>query len=77
MLHRWLRLPYRLSILACLAAGALASLQAGHAAGPLVQADPPWSLMTACVLLLGALALLLWRQHRLALRLQALEQQRA
>ncbi|KAB8066739.1 sensor histidine kinase [Janthinobacterium violaceinigrum] len=77
MLHRWLRLPYRLSILACLAAGALASLHAGHAAGPLVQADPSWSLMTACALLLGALALLLWRQHRLALRLQALEQQRA
>ncbi|KAB8061385.1 hypothetical protein GCN74_04755 [Janthinobacterium sp. FT14W] len=77
MLHRWLRLPYRPSILVCLAASALASLRAGHAAGTLAQAEPSWSLMTACALLLGALALLLWRQHRLALRLQALEQQRA
>ncbi|MFA6069191.1 MAG: sensor histidine kinase [Janthinobacterium sp.] len=77
MLQRWIRLPYRLSILACLAAGALASLYAVHAAGPLAQASLPWPLMTACALLPGALALLLWRQHRLALRLRVLEQLRA
>jgi len=77
MLQRWLRPPYRLSILACLAAGALASLYAGHTAEPLAQTSLPWSLMTACALLPGAMALLLWRQHRLALRLQALEQLRA
>ncbi|MGK5052088.1 sensor histidine kinase [Janthinobacterium sp. RB2P8] len=77
MLQRWIRLPYRRSILACLTAGTLAFLYAGHAAGPLAQASLPWSLMTACALLPGAVALLLWRQHRLALRLQALEQLRA
>ncbi|MGK5047138.1 sensor histidine kinase [Janthinobacterium sp. GB4P2] len=72
MLQRWIRLPYRRSILACLTAGALASLYAGHAAGPLAQANLPWPLMTTCALLPGALALLLWRQRR-----QALEQLRA
>lgn len=77
MMQRWLRLPYRLSILACLAAGALASLHARYAAGPLPQAGTPSVLMLACAILLGVLALLLWRQHRLALRLQALEQLRA
>ncbi|UQV43807.1 sensor histidine kinase [Janthinobacterium lividum] len=70
MVQRWIRPPYRLSILACLAAGALASVHAGHAARPL------FPLMLACAILLGALAVLLWRQHRLALRLQALEQLR-
>lgn len=75
-MQRWLRPPYRLSILACLAAGALASLHAGHAAGPMPPAGTPSALMAACAALLGALALLLWRQHRLALRLQALEQLR-
>ncbi|WP_454775097.1 sensor histidine kinase [Janthinobacterium tructae] len=77
MLQRWLRPPYRLSILACLAAGILASLYAGHAAGPLAQASPPWSLMAVCALLPGALALLLWRQHRLFQRQRTLEQLRA
>ncbi|MCM2564642.1 sensor histidine kinase [Janthinobacterium kumbetense] len=77
MLRRWLRPPYRLSILACLAAAALAALHAGHAAGPMQPAGTPSPLMLACAVLLGALALLLWRQHRLALRLQALEQLRA
>ena len=77
MLQRWIRLPYRLSIPACLAAGALATLYAAHAAEPLAQASLPWSLMTACALLPGALALLLmWRRHRLAPRLQALDQLR-
>jgi signal transduction histidine kinase len=73
MLHRWIRLPYRLSILACLAAGALACL---HAV-PMLEADTPATLMAACDVLLGALALLLWRQHHVALRMQALEQLRA
>ena len=77
MLQRWIRLPYRLSILACLAAGALAFLHAGYAAAPLLQAGRPAPLMPACAILFGALALLLWRQRRLALRLQALEQLRA
>ncbi|MGK5061884.1 sensor histidine kinase [Janthinobacterium sp. LB3P112] len=77
MLQRWLRPPYRLSILACLAAGALASLHAGHAAWPMVLAGTPAYLIAACAVLLGVLALLLWRQRRLALRLQALEQLRA
>lgn len=75
-MQRWLRLPYRLSILACLAAAALASLHAGYAAGPMLPAGAPSPLMLACAILLGALALLLWRQHRLALRLEALEQLR-
>ena len=73
MLQRWIRLPYRLSILACLTAAALASLYAG----PLVQASLPWSLMAACALPPGALALLLWRQHRLFQRQRTLEQLRA
>ncbi|WP_077404887.1 sensor histidine kinase [Janthinobacterium sp. LM6] len=77
MLQRWLRPPYRLSILACLAAAALAALHAGHAAGSMQQAGTPSPPTLACAILLGALALLLWRQHRLALRLQALEQLRA
>ncbi|WP_332860009.1 sensor histidine kinase [Janthinobacterium svalbardensis] len=77
MLQRWIRLPYRLSILACLTAGALASLYAGHAAGSLAQASLPWPLMAACALVPGALALLLWRQHRLLQRQRALEQLRA
>ncbi|MDO8047570.1 sensor histidine kinase [Janthinobacterium sp. SUN211] len=77
MLRRWLRPPYRLSILACLAAAALAALHAGQAAGPMQPAGTPSPLMPACAILLGALALLLWRQRRLALRLQALEQLRA
>ena len=73
MMQRWLLLPYRLSILACLAAGALATL---HTV-PMLQADTPATLMAACDALLGALTLLLWRQHRLALRLQVQEQLRA
>lgn len=73
MLQRWIRLPYRLSILACLTAAALASLYAG----PLAQASLPWSLMAACALPPGALALLLWRQHRLFQRQRTLEQLRA
>ncbi|MED5612913.1 sensor histidine kinase [Janthinobacterium sp. P210005] len=77
MPQRWLRPPYRLSILACLAAAALAALHASHAAGPMQPAGTPSPLMLACAVLLGALALLLWRQRRLALRLQALEQLRA
>ncbi|MEG1325470.1 MAG: sensor histidine kinase [Janthinobacterium sp.] len=77
MLQRWLRPPYRLSILACLAAGAFACLHTGHAAGTLAPAGTPSPLMLICAILLGVLALLLWRQHRLALRLQALEQLRA
>ncbi|MDN2701013.1 sensor histidine kinase [Janthinobacterium sp. SUN100] len=77
MPQRWLRPPYRLSILACLAAAALAALHASHAAGPMQVAGTPSPLMLACAVLLGALALLLWRQRRLALRLQALEQLRA
>ena len=77
MLHRWIRLPYRLSILACLAAAAFASLHAWQASAPQAAAGSPWSLMTACAILLGVLAVLLWRQHHLALRLQALEQLRA
>ena len=76
MMQRWLRLPYRLSILACLAASALATLHTGYAAGPMPPAGAPSPLMAACAVLLGALTLLLWRQHRLALRLQALEQLR-
>ncbi|MGX9697479.1 sensor histidine kinase [Janthinobacterium lividum] len=77
MLQRWIRPPYRLSILACLAAAALASLHAGHAAGPMLQTGAASPSMLACAVLLGALALLLWRLRRLALRLQALEQLRA
>ncbi|PHV33182.1 two-component sensor histidine kinase [Janthinobacterium sp. BJB312] len=77
MLQRWIRPPYRLSLLACLAAIAVASLHAGHAAGPRPLDGRPGPLMLACVILLAALALLLWRQRRLALRLQALEQLRA
>ena len=73
MMQRWLLLPYRLSILACLAAGALATL---HTV-PMLQADTPATLMAACDALLGALTLLLWRQHRLELRLQVQEQLRA
>ena len=76
-MQRWLRPPCRLSILACLAAGALASLHAGYAAGPMPQTATPLPLMLACAILCGALALMLWRQHRLALRLRALEQLRA
>ncbi|STR28049.1 Uncharacterised protein [Janthinobacterium lividum] len=41
MMQRWLRLPYRLSILACLAASALATLHAGYAAGPMPPAGAP------------------------------------
>lgn len=77
MLQRWIRLPYRLSILACLTACALACLRAGHAAGTLPPAAPPSPLLLVCAILLVALALLLWRQHRLALRQRALEQLRA
>ena len=73
MLQRWLRPPYRLSTLACLAAGAITAL---HTV-PMLPADTPATLMAACDILLGALTLLLWRQHRLALRRQALEQLRA
>ncbi|PLY40864.1 two-component sensor histidine kinase [Janthinobacterium sp. ROICE36] len=73
MLQRWLRPPYRLSILACLAAGAITIL---HTV-PMLPADTPGTLMAACDILLAALTLLLWRQHRLALRRQALEQLRA
>ena len=77
MLQRWIRLPYRLSILACLTAAALAALHAGYAAGTMRQASIPSPLLVVCVILLLALALLLWRQHRLALRQRALEQLRA
>ena len=77
MLQRWLRLPYRLSILACLTAAALAALHAGYAAGTKRQASIPSPLLVACAILLLALAVLLWRQHRLALRQRALEQLRA
>ena len=77
MLQRWIRLPYRLSILACLTAAALAALHAGHAAGTLPPAGTPSPLLVVCAILLVALALLLWRQHRLALRQRALEQLRA
>lgn len=77
MLQRWIRLPYRLSILACLTAAALAALHAGYAAGAMPQASRPSPLLVVCALLLVALALLLWRQHRLALRQRALEQLRA
>jgi len=73
MLQRWLRPPYRLSILACLAAGAITTV---HTV-PMLPADTPATLMAACDILLGALTLLLWRQHRLALRMEALEQLRA
>ena len=76
MMQRWLRLPYLLSILACLAASALATVHAGYAAGPVPPAGVAPPLMVACAVLLGALALLLWRQHRQALRLQALDQLR-
>jgi two-component system, NarL family, sensor histidine kinase FusK len=72
MMQRWLLLPYRLSILACLAAGALATL---HTV-PMLQEDTPATLMAACDGLLGAWTLLLWRQHRLAHHLQAQEQLR-
>ncbi|NBV18447.1 sensor histidine kinase [Janthinobacterium sp.] len=72
------RLPVRLGLLACLAAGATLSLQAGQAAEPLAQAATPLNLVTACAVLLGLLALLLlWRQHRLAARLRVQEQLRA
>ena len=77
MPQRWIRLPYRLSILACLTACALACLHASHAAGTLPQASTPSPLLLVCAILLVALALLLWRQHRLALRQRALEQLRA
>ena len=77
MLQRWIRLPYRLSILACLTAAALAALHAGYAAGTMPQASRPSPLLMVCALLLVALALALWRQHRLALRQRALEQLRA
>ena len=81
MLQRWIRLPYRLSILACLAAAALAAalaaLHAGYAAGTMRQASIPSPLLVVCVILLLALALLLWLQHRLALRQRGLEQLRA
>ena len=71
------RLPVRLGILACLAAGAALSLHAGHAAEPLAQAATPFNLVTACAIFLGVLAaLLLWRQHRLAVRLQLQQQVR-
>lgn len=73
MLQRWLRPPYRLSILACLTAGAITTL---HTV-PMLPADTPATLMAACDILLAALTLLLWRRHRLALRLQTLEQLRA
>ncbi|MGK5035585.1 hypothetical protein [Janthinobacterium sp. LB3P118] len=69
MLQRWIRLPYRLSILARLAAGAIATL---HTV-PILTDDTPATLMAACDILLGAMALLLWRRHRLALRRQTLE----
>ena len=77
MLQRWIRLPYRLSILACLTAGALAALHAGYAAGTMPQASISSPLLEVCAILLVALALLLWRQHRLALRQRAQEQLRA
>ena len=77
MLQRWICLPYRLSILACLAGSALAALHAGYAAGTMPQASLPFPLLMVCAMLLIALALLLWRQHRLALRQRALEQLRA
>ena len=77
MLQRWIRLPYRLSILACLTAAALAALHAGYAARTMPQASRPSPLLVVCALLLVALALALWRQHRLALRQRALEQLRA
>ena len=77
MLQRWIRLPYRLSILACLTAGALAALHAGYAAGTMPQASISTPLPEVCAILLVALAVLLWRQHRLFQRQRALEQLRA
>lgn len=72
------RLPVRLVILACLAAGAGLSLHAGQAGEPLALETTPLNLMTACAIFLGVLAaLLLWRQHRLAVRLHLQEQGRA
>lgn len=77
MTHRHIRLPARFGIPACLGACAAASLQAGQADASLTRATTPQNLAAACAILLGALALLLWRQHRLATRLQTLEQLRA
>ncbi|WP_198043918.1 sensor histidine kinase [Janthinobacterium sp. 1_2014MBL_MicDiv] len=78
MMQRAIRLPVRLGIVACFAAGTAASLHAGHADESLAQVNTPLNLMTACAVLLGALALLLlWRQHCLAARLHAQEQLRA
>ena len=65
MMQRWLLLPYRLSILACLTAAALAALHAGYAAGTMPQASISTPLPEVCAILLVALAVLLWRQHRL------------
>ena len=76
MQHRT-RLPVRLGILACLAAGTALSLHAGQAAEPLALDTTPLNLVTACAIFLGVLAtLLLWRQHRLAVRLHVQEQRR-
>ncbi|MBE3024947.1 sensor histidine kinase [Janthinobacterium sp. GW458P] len=77
MKQRHIRLPARLGIPACLGACAGASLQAGQADAPLARAHTALNLATACAVLLAALALLLWRQHRLATRLQTLEHLRA
>lgn len=78
MMQYSIRLPVRLGILACLAAGATLSLHAGQAAEPLALESTPLHLVTACAIFLGVLAaLLLWRQHRLAVRLLLQEQGRA
>lgn len=78
MMQRAIRLPVRLGLLACFGTGAAASLHAGHADESLAQVNTPLNLMTACAVLLGALALLLlWRQHCLTARLHAQEQLRA
>lgn len=77
-MQRTTRLPLRLGMIACLGACAAVSLHAGYATEPLGQVGAPCDLVAACAIVLGTLALLLlWREHRLALRLHAQEQLRA
>ena len=72
MMQRTTRLPCRLRILACMGAGVTLSIHAEHAALPLADASTPLNLVTACAVLLAALVLLLlWRQRRLAQRIDA------
>ena len=78
MMHSTTRLPLSLGMLACLGACAAVALHAGYVTETLGPAGAPCDLVAACAVLPGTLALLLlWREHRLALRLHAQEQLRA